>query len=103
MPTQPLIVGNPVLVVVDIQQSGGMSVAQEVGILAHAGTCRPGRTGTKAGGSGARSRYTGGVFPGGAPSSAGWTSAVSWTAPRACTASRVSRAPTSEPSLRPLA
>ena len=31
MPTQPLIVGNPVLVVVDIQQSGAMPVA-EVGI-----------------------------------------------------------------------
>ena len=31
MPTQPLIVGNPVLVVVDIQEGGGMSV-QDAGI-----------------------------------------------------------------------
>src|ERR671932_343642 len=31
MPTQPLIVGNPVLVVVDIQQGGAMPVA-DVGI-----------------------------------------------------------------------
>jgi biuret amidohydrolase len=36
VPTQPLIVGNPVLVVVDIQQGGGMPAA-EVGIPHMAG------------------------------------------------------------------
>ena len=44
MPTQPLIVGNPVLVVVDMQEGGAMS-AEEVGISHMAGYAeRIGRT-----------------------------------------------------------
>ena len=90
MPKQPLIVGNPVLVVVDIQEGGDMP-AEEVGIAhmpGHAERVEP---------RGARcSRPR-------APRTCRWcssrrctapaasTSAASSTAPRACTASRATR------------